>query len=110
MWVKAYRDFPHANEETNSAIESYHGFLKTKYLCNRRRKSSHHMDWLIYTLLKKVELYYWNNQNIKDAGFSTNFKLEELKETSWSRDCNILDSDCNLHPTIKMLIGLEVRV
>eukprot|EP01018_Ginkgo_biloba_P029619 Gb_01440 [translate_table: standard] len=94
-----YVDFPHANQETNSAIESYHGFLKT--LCNRRRKSSRCMDWLVYTLLKKVELYYWNNQNIKDAGFSTNFKLEELKETSWSRACNIPDSDCNLHPTIQ---------
>eukprot|EP01018_Ginkgo_biloba_P010421 Gb_05103 [translate_table: standard] len=84
-----------------SVIESYHVFLKTKYLYDRRRKSSRHMDWLIYTLLKKFKLNYWNNQNIKDVGFSTNFKLEELKETSWSRACNILDSDYNLHPTIR---------
>eukprot|EP01018_Ginkgo_biloba_P021693 Gb_02646 [translate_table: standard] len=101
MWAKAYRDFPHANQETNSAIESYHGFFKTKYLCDHRRKSSRCMDWLMHTLIKKVELYYWNNQNIKDVGFSTNFKLVELKETSWSRACNILHSDCNLHPTIQ---------
>eukprot|EP01018_Ginkgo_biloba_P013838 Gb_04941 [translate_table: standard] len=86
MWVKGYRDFPRANQETNSAIESYHGFLKIKYLCDRRRKSNRCMDWLIYTLLKRVKLYYWNTQSIKDAGFSINFKLEELKETSWSRD------------------------
>eukprot|EP01018_Ginkgo_biloba_P022089 Gb_14053 [translate_table: standard] len=99
MWAKAYRDFPHANQETNSAIESYH-FFKIKYLCDRRRKSNSRMDWLIYTLLKRVELYYWNTQNIKDAGFSTNLKLEEMKETSWSRDYNIPDTDCSLHLTI----------
>eukprot|EP01018_Ginkgo_biloba_P034264 Gb_28487 [translate_table: standard] len=56
-WIldnKLHMDFPHANQETNSAIESYHGFLKTKYLCDHRRKSNHHMDWLIYTLVKRV--------------------------------------------------------
>eukprot|EP01018_Ginkgo_biloba_P036554 Gb_34675 [translate_table: standard] len=100
MWEKAYRDFSHANQETNSTIVSYHGFLKTKHLCHHRRKSNHRMDWLIYTLLKRVELYYWNTQNIKDVGFSTNFKLEEMKETSWSRAYNIPDSDYSLHPTI----------
>eukprot|EP01018_Ginkgo_biloba_P014253 Gb_08179 [translate_table: standard] len=100
MWAKSYRDFPHANQETNSVIESYHGFFKTKYLCDHRRKSNRHMDWLIYTLLKRVKLYYWNTQNIKDVGFSTNFKLEEMKETSWSRAYNIPESDYSLHPTI----------
>eukprot|EP01018_Ginkgo_biloba_P021291 Gb_07445 [translate_table: standard] len=100
MWAKAYRDFPHTNQETNSAIESNHGFLKTKYSCDRRRKSNCLMDWLIYTLMKRVNLYYWNTQNIKDAVFSTNFKLEEMKETSWSRYYNIPNSYCSLHPTI----------
>eukprot|EP01018_Ginkgo_biloba_P017358 Gb_18112 [translate_table: standard] len=105
MWAKSYRDFPHANQETNSTIESYHGFLKTKYLCDHRRKTNHRMDWLIYTILKRVKLYCWNTQNIKDSFFSINFKLEELKETSWSRAYNILDSDCNLHPTIPSAYG-----
>eukprot|EP01018_Ginkgo_biloba_P003021 Gb_18533 [translate_table: standard] len=73
MWEKYYRDFPHANKETNSVIESYHGFFKIKYLCDHRKICC--MDWLIYTFLKRVELYYWNTQNIKDAGFSIHFKL-----------------------------------
>eukprot|EP01018_Ginkgo_biloba_P027616 Gb_01219 [translate_table: standard] len=89
MWAKAYKDFPYTNQETNSGIEPYHGFLKIKYLCDHRRKSNRRIDWLIYTLLKRVDLYYWNTQNIKDVGFSTNFKLEEMKQTSWSRAHNI---------------------
>ena len=58
MRAKCYINFCHANQETNCSIESYHCFLKRKYLCDHRKESLQRMDWLIFTLLKRVELCY----------------------------------------------------
>ena len=67
MWAKAYRKFPHSNQDTNNAIESYHMYLKRRYLCEENNACHRWMDWLIY-VLTKVELYYIHNQRLKEAG------------------------------------------
>ena len=58
MWVKGCREFPHANQEKNNAVESYHSYLKTAFLSDRRKKCARRMDWLFYTLLTTVETCY----------------------------------------------------
>ena len=81
MWVKGCRDFPHANQETNNAIESYHCYLKTKFLSDRRKKCSHRMDWLIYVLLINVEPFYRFKEILKREGYLNNYKKEKLLES-----------------------------
>ena len=62
MWAKAYRKFPHSNQDTNNAIESYHGFIKRRYIYEENNAHNRRVDWLIYVLLMKVELHYIHNQ------------------------------------------------
>ena len=59
------------------------------------------MDWFIYTLLKRVELYYWNIACQKKAGFANNYKLEHMLETSMEKAKIIPDHHCILHADIQ---------
>lgn len=36
MWIKAIREYPHAGQYTNSAIESYHGFMKQRQALSKK--------------------------------------------------------------------------
>ena len=92
MWEKCYWDFPHANQEPNSSIESYHCFLKTKFLCDQRRKCSRRMDWLIFSLLKRVEPFFVHQNYLKESGFLTNWKKERYLETSLEKYRRIPDN------------------
>ena len=58
MWAKAYISFPHSNQDTNNTIESYHGYIKQMYLCEKNNACHRRVDWLVYVLLTMVELYY----------------------------------------------------
>ena len=100
MWVKGFRDFPHANQEANNAVESYHYYLKTKFLFDRRKKCSRRMDWLIYVLLINVEPFYRFKEILKREGYLNNYKKEKLLESSLERAKTIPDSDCFPHESI----------
>ncbi|GLJ07258.1 hypothetical protein SUGI_0062980 [Cryptomeria japonica] len=50
MWAKNSRHFPHANQDTNVAIKSYHCKLKMQYVCDRQRKYTKRMDPCIIPL------------------------------------------------------------
>ena len=52
------------------------------------------MDWLIYVLLTKVELYYIHNQRLKEVGVIRPRKSEKQLILSRSRANEILDEDC----------------
>lgn len=69
MWAKAYRNFPHSNQDTNNAIESYHRYIKERYLCEKNNACHKRVDWLIYVLLTKVVLFYNHMHHLKEAGF-----------------------------------------
>lgn len=97
VWAKCYINFCHANQETNCSIESYHCFLKRKYLCDRRRKSLQRMDWLTFTLLKRVELCYWNMASLKNSSFVNNYRLEYMYETSVDKAKRIPEDHCVQH-------------
>ena len=55
-WCMAYRNFPHANTDTNMFLESYHNRIKTFY-CKRRKNKR--VDELIQLLLQIEEDDYW---------------------------------------------------
>ena len=101
MWAKCYRDFPHANQESNSSIESYHCFLKTKFLRDRRRKCSRRMDWLIFSLLKRVEPFFVHRNYLKESGFLTNWKKERYLETSLEKSRRIPNNDVSPHDIVE---------
>ena len=100
MWVKGCIDFPHTNQETNNAVESYHCYLKTKFLSDRRRKCSRRMDWLIYVLLINVEPSYRFKEILRKGGYLNNYRKDKQLETSIEREKRILDSDCCPHENL----------
>ena len=81
MWVKGCRYFSHANQETNNAVESYHCYLKTKFLSDRRRKCSCKMDWLIYALLINVDPSYRFKEILRKGGYLNNYRKDKQLET-----------------------------
>ena len=72
--------FSNTNEETNNDVESYHYYLRTKFLSDRRNKCSRMMDWLIYVLLTNVEPCYHFKEILKKEGFLNNYKKEKQLE------------------------------
>ena len=94
MWAKAYRKFPHSNQDTNNAIESYHGYIKQKYLEEKNNACHRRVDWLIYILLTKVVLYYIHMQRLKEVGFIRPRKIEEQLNASKCRANQIPNEDC----------------
>lgn len=97
MWEKKNRSFRHANQETNAAIESYHFHIKSHYLSDLSKKCTRRMDWLIHTLLHRVEPYYRNKRYLQFSGFLTNFKKERYYLTTLERSKAIADTDCYPH-------------
>ncbi|GLJ40912.1 hypothetical protein SUGI_0846320 [Cryptomeria japonica] len=97
MWAKHFRNFSHANQETNASIESYHSHIKSHYLSDRSKKCTRRMDWLIHTLLHRVEPFYKNKRYLQLSGFLTNFKKERYYITALERSKNIADVDCFLY-------------
>ena len=78
MWVKAFRNMPHANQDTNAAVESYHANLKAILRWSRQKFDGRRVDWLIYHLLKDVLIHYWYAVQCKLYGFIKNGKAEGI--------------------------------
>ncbi|GLJ18412.1 hypothetical protein SUGI_0326200 [Cryptomeria japonica] len=94
MWTKHFRGFSHANQETNASIESYHFQIKSRHLSDRSKKCTRRMDWLIHTLLHKVEPFYKNKRYLQLSGFLNNFKKERYYMTALERPKAIADAGC----------------
>jgi hypothetical protein len=91
---EAYRKFPHSNQDTNNAIESYHKYLKYRYLYEENNACHKWVDYLIFVLLTRVELYYIHNQRLKEAGIIRPTKCEKQETLSKDRAIQIPDEDC----------------
>ena len=59
MWCVGARRIPHAGQNTNAAIESYHCNLKSVLNSAKERFVGRRMDWLIYHLTEDVLTHYW---------------------------------------------------
>ena len=97
-WTKGVRRIPHAGQDTNSSIESYHGAMKrwlgftTKGLRGRR------LDWLITMLTTTIHNHYTHRLAMKKAGLIKNeimtLKVRESVNLSYS-----IDEEWILEPT-----------
>lgn len=76
MWVVGKRNIPHAGQDTNAAIESYHGNLKAILNSSKERTDGHRVDWLIYHLVGDVVTHYWYQVQCKLYGFGRNKRQE----------------------------------
>lgn len=78
MWVKGYKNIPHANQDTNAAVESYHANLKGILRSSRAKFDGRRVDWLVYHLVKDVLIHYWYAVQCKLYGFIKNGKAEGI--------------------------------
>ena len=94
MWAKAYRKFPHSNQDTNNAIESCHRYLKQRYIDEKNNAFHRRVDWCIHVLLESVEPYYIHMQHLKQVGILRPRKSREQLARSKRRANEILDEEC----------------
>lgn len=78
MWCVGARRIPHAGQNTNAAIESYHSNLKNILHLAKERFVGRRMNWLIYHLAGDVVTRYWYNVPCKAFGFIRNRKQSVL--------------------------------
>jgi len=98
MWVTGYRNIPHANQNTNAAIENYHGNLKAVLATSMQRYSGRRLDWLIHMLKKYVTTHYWYAVQCRIYGFVKNGKAEGIVAGAVLRSLEIPDSHVVLYP------------
>lgn len=72
MWSVGARRIPHAGQNTNAAIESYHSNLKNILNSSKEQFVGRRMDWLIYHLTGDVITHYWYGVQCKAFGFVRN--------------------------------------
>ena len=93
LWCVGARRIPHAGQNTNAAIESYHSNLKNILSSSKERFVGRRMDWLIYHLTGDVLTHYWYNVQCKTFGFVRNRKHEGIVVSAIMRAKDILDSN-----------------
>ena len=93
MWVTGFRSIPHANQDTNAAVESYHANLKSILAMSRQKFTGRRVDWLIYHLVGDVLTHYWYAVQCKLYGFIKNGKAEGIVANAVLRARNIPDED-----------------
>jgi hypothetical protein len=96
MWCVEARCIPHAGQNTNSAIESYYGNLKTILNSSKDRFVGRRMDWLIYHLMGDVLTHYWYGVQCKAFGFIRNTKHEGIVVTAIIRANAIPDTNVRI--------------
>ena len=97
MWVRASRIVPHSGQDTNGAIEAYHGVLKYKFLGGSKLMRGRRVDWLLHKLTTTCLPYYWYVQMLKDNGFVRNNAIEKVVLNSYERALTIPDDSVTFH-------------
>lgn len=97
MWVVGYRNLPYAGQDTNAAIEGYHGFLKAVLKSERSRMVGRRVDWSITCLTEDVHDHFWYKGLRKDSGFVDNQKMQDFAVSAIVKARLIPDSDVSLN-------------
>jgi hypothetical protein len=58
IWCTNSRNIPHAGQNKNVAIESYHSNLKSMLKFAKECFNGRRMNWLIYHLTREVVIHY----------------------------------------------------
>ena len=93
MWCVGARRIPHAGQNTNAAIESYHCNLKSVLNSAKERFVGRRMDWLIYHLTGDVLTHYWYSVQCKAFGFIRNKNQEGIVASAIIRANDIPDTN-----------------
>ena len=91
---------PYVGQETNTAMKSYHTFMKSILKAERSRMSGRHVDWCIYRLTSDVLSDYWHQGLRKYYEMVQNKKRKEMVVFALIRAHNMLDIDVTL-PRLK---------
>ena len=102
MWCVEARKIPHAGQNTNAAIESYHSNLKSILNLAKARFVGRRMDWQIYHFTGEVLTHYWYGVQCKAFGYVRNRKYEGIVASAIIRASTI--------PNTNVLICLENNV
>jgi hypothetical protein len=98
MWIMDNRHIPHAGQDTNAAIESYHSNMKGMLKASRSRLIGRRVDWLIHDLTHDVVKKYEYNHYLQENGFVSNKKAQCMVINSVMQTNKIPDS-CVLLPS-----------
>ena len=96
MWVVGFRNLKYCGQDTNAAIEGYHGFAKSILRYERSRMTGRRVDWCITALTEDVLDHYWFKDLCKENGFVDNKKLQDITVESILKAREIPDSDVTL--------------
>jgi hypothetical protein len=78
MWCVGNYNIPHARQDTNSAMESFHCNFKWFFYSSQENLTRHQMDWFIYHLVGDVLTHYWYGVECKIFGYIRNKKCEGI--------------------------------
>jgi hypothetical protein len=98
MWVTGFRNIPHAGQNTNAAVESYHANMKAMLATERWRFHGRRMDWLIYHLTGDVLHHYWYAVQCKLYGYIKNKNVERVVASAVLRARDIPDHFLKMFP------------
>ncbi len=71
-WMVAFRNIDHANQDTNAAIEGYHGALKSRMGQHKSRLLGRRLDLLVDILMGEVLEHYKMLAYRRAHGFQLN--------------------------------------
>ena len=86
-WAMCYRQFPHANTDTNMYVESFHNRLKTYYM---KRRVNRRVDDLLIMLLEIEEDDYW--RHLLDCKYERQENIQQIS-IRHTRGMKIKDDD-----------------
>jgi hypothetical protein len=98
MWCILLRNVPHAGQNTNAGIESFHANLKSILVMSKQRYCGRSMDWLLWQLVYEVTVHYWYSRFLKLYGFVRNTKQEFVIAFAIIRAREIRDENVDLYP------------
>lgn len=78
IWLIGNQCLPHAGQDTNVAIISYHGNMVAVLRASKSRLVGRQVDWLIHELTHDIIMKYEYNENLKESGFVSKKKAERL--------------------------------
>lgn len=96
MWVVGFRNLSYCGQDTNAAIEGYHGFAKSILKSKRSIMTGRRMDWCIAALTEDVLDHNWYKDIRKEKGFVDNKKMQDCVVESILKARAIPDDDVTL--------------
>ncbi|CAM6099313.1 unnamed protein product [Calypogeia fissa] len=93
MWVRNFRKFKHANQDTNGGVERWHATLKLHLRTEKPFKLGRKVLWLVTTLVNELEHFYWCMSCMKWQRRIRNRKIENYVWEAILKARDIPDDD-----------------